>query len=120
MCLYVDTVFQLRFEFDSVVPVNFGVAAGLFAALEFFFMSREQCLSACWRGFRASIQRRCIPVIRSPGLMILGKYDHLIVLFSLTICPVYYPLKPAGYAVAIGLQNAVENERTGREALDPA
>jgi hypothetical protein len=52
--------------------------------------------------------------------MILGKYDHLIVLSSLTICPVYYPLKPAGYAVAIGLQNAVENERTGREVLDQA
>jgi hypothetical protein len=55
------------------------------------------------------------------GLIILGTYDHLKVLSALAPCLMYYPLsKPAEYAVAIGWENAIENERTRKGVLDLA
>ena len=42
-------------------------------------------------------------------------------LSALAPCLMYYPLsKPAEYAVAIGWENAIENERTRKGALDLA
>jgi len=52
------------------------------------------------------------------GVIILGTYGHLNVLAALAPCIMYYPhFKPVGYALALGWQKAVENEKTRQEVV---
>ena len=89
------------------VPVYSGTVPSLLKIL----LERSQALDPK--------ERRASPQVT--GLVILGTYGHLNVLSALAPCLMYYPLsKPAGYALAIGWENAVENERTRKEVLELA
>ena len=50
------------------------------------------------------------------GVIILGTYGHLNVMGALAHSIMYYPMsKPIGYALAIGWENALKNERIRKE-----
>lgn len=89
------------------VPVYSGTAPSLLKIL----LERSQALD--------QKERHAGPQVT--GLIILGTYGHLNVLSALAPCLMDYSLsKTAGYALAIGWENAVENERTRKGVLDLA
>ncbi|MEM3010387.1 MAG: NAD(P)H-dependent oxidoreductase [Candidatus Bathyarchaeia archaeon] len=55
------------------------------------------------------------------GVIILGTYGHLNVLAALAPCLINYPhFKLVGYAMAIGWQKAIQNEKTRQEVIQLA
>lgn len=55
------------------------------------------------------------------GIIILGTYGHLNVLAALAPCLIYYPhFRPVGYAMAIGWQKAIQNEKTRQQIIQLA